>query len=157
MSRPALKDRRGGAAGAVLLLMAAACSPTPDRPALTAPPTDTAGRPAVTDTVSTTVIVSAPTAASTSVPGLNASVVGGTTRNAAATSAFVYVSLKPGSYPGGLRATIRNDRTRVSTVSWMVDGGLDPVAIEGDVGDQLTVDILRAAGTLSTTVVKVPK
>jgi Tol biopolymer transport system component len=53
----------------------------------------------------------------------------------------VYVSLAPGAVPGGEEATLRNPRTGVLRTVVMVEGGFDPVAIEGSAGDTLELDI----------------
>ena len=56
----------------------------------------------------------------------------------------VYVALPPGSVPEGLQATIRDQATGQSVTTLIVDGGFDPVAIPGSVGDTLVVDITRS-------------
>ncbi len=61
---------------------------------------------------------------------------------AAPTAAPVaYVSLRPGSFPTGERATVTNRRTGASLTVDLVAGGLDPVAIAGEIGDTLSFAI----------------
>jgi alpha-tubulin suppressor-like RCC1 family protein len=62
---------------------------------------------------------------------------------AQANDSVVYVSLPPGSVPAGLSAAIRDPATGQSVTTLIVDGGFDPVAIPGSVGDTLVVDITR--------------
>ena len=56
---------------------------------------------------------------------------------------LVYVSLAPGSVPLGLQATITNQATGGTVTAVVVDGGFDPVAIAGSVGDTLVLAITR--------------
>ena len=104
--------------------------------------------------VTTPLIVSAPSAASVVPSSLRARYA--PARAVAVAGTFVYVSLPPGTVPSGARATIRdNVNAQVDTTS-VVNGGFDPVAIPGSTGDQLTIDIVGAAGLLWTNSVKVP-
>ena len=59
---------------------------------------------------------------------------------------LVYVSLVPGSVPGGQQAMIRNQSTGSSVPTAVVNGGFDPVAIPGSIGDTLLVEVSRSAG-----------
>jgi Tol biopolymer transport system component len=54
---------------------------------------------------------------------------------------FVYVSLPPGAVRDGQTSTIRNLRTAKSTIAMVVDGGFDPVAVDGRANDTLEVDV----------------
>lgn len=67
-----------------------------------------------------------------------------------------YVSMVPGSVPGGASLSIRNLSTGVTATAFMVDGGVDPVAIEAAEGDQLSIIVTDSAGhsTTSTESVK---
>jgi len=53
----------------------------------------------------------------------------------------VYVSLPPGSVPGGELATIEHPRTGGLVTVPMAEGGFDPVAVQANVGDTLLLDI----------------
>ena len=61
-------------------------------------------------------------------------------------SSTAYVSLLPGSYPGGVRVTITNRRTGSSRNDELESGGLDPVPIEANVADTLHFSV-DTAGT----------
>jgi Tol biopolymer transport system component len=58
----------------------------------------------------------------------------------------VFVSMPPGSEPGGTGVTIRVLRTDVSVSVPMVDGGFDPVAVEAVAGDSLAITVARPSG-----------
>jgi Tol biopolymer transport system component len=53
----------------------------------------------------------------------------------------VYVSLPPENVRDGKLSTIRNLRAGVSTTAAVVNGGFDPVAVEGRVGDTIEVTV----------------
>lgn len=57
-----------------------------------------------------------------------------------------FVSLPPGSVPGGAVALIRNRRTGAVVSASMVDGGFDPVGVAARVGDLLLTQVLGATG-----------
>ena len=63
-----------------------------------------------------------------------------------ASPALVYVSLPPGSLPGGERATLRVVRTGSTALVPMHEGGFDPVALSGVEGDSVAVLIQPAGG-----------
>jgi alpha-tubulin suppressor-like RCC1 family protein len=97
---------------------------------------------------------------SDSIPGLivsssvrGAGGVGGfaaASRGAAeAGSGTVFVSLPPGSVAEGLQATIRDQVTGATVTVPVLDGGFDPVAVAGNIGDTLKVDVMRT-GSLGT-------
>jgi hypothetical protein len=71
--------------------------------------------------------------------------------SAAASGMNAYVSLPPGSVPGGISAAIRDGTAGTALAVTMVDGGFDPVAIAANVGDTLFVAVTRAgtAGTVN--------
>jgi len=83
-------------------------------------------------------IVSSPVSQSASA---NAEVVGG----------IGWVSLPPGSVSGGASATIRNGRSGADVSVALVDGGFDPIAISGSVGDTVFVDIPGAGSSAPLT------
>ena len=62
-----------------------------------------------------------------------------------------WVSLPPGSVPGGQSATIRNGRSGTIVVVALVDGGFDPTAISAIVGDSVFVDITRSGNSTPLT------
>ncbi|HYC32170.1 MAG TPA: Ig-like domain-containing protein [Gemmatimonadales bacterium] len=55
-----------------------------------------------------------------------------------------FASLPPGTTTGGLRAVVRNLRNGSSVEAALVAGGMDPVAIGGEDGDSIVVDIPNA-------------
>lgn len=67
-----------------------------------------------------------------------------------------YVSMVPGSVPGGASLSIRNLSSGATATAFMADGGVDPVAIEAAEGDQLSIIVTDSAGhsTTSTESVK---
>jgi len=58
-----------------------------------------------------------------------------------ALGSLVYVSLPPGSVPGGEAVTIVNARTGARRTVTMIDGGFDPVAVDATAGDTLDLDV----------------
>ena len=73
-------------------------------------------------------------------------------------SGVAYVSLPPGTVPGGVLTTIRNRHTDNSTFAFLADGGFDPVAIAADVGDTLDIAVdLVDGGKLVTFISVVPE
>ena len=67
---------------------------------------------------------------------------------AASQESLAFVSLVPGTAPSGVSATIRNSRKGVTETVAVVDGGFDPVAIRGSVGDTIAVAVTDAAGVV---------
>ena len=63
-------------------------------------------------------------------------------------SEFVYVSLAPGTAPGGQSATIRNKRLEGQISVTVVDGGFDPVPIAAVAEDTVIVAVTGADGAL---------
>ena len=61
--------------------------------------------------------------------------------SAGAADGSAYVSLPPGTVPGGNIATIQNRRTGATSTALLVVGGFDPVPIPASPGDTLDVDI----------------
>ena len=59
----------------------------------------------------------------------------------------VFVSMPPGTEPGGTGVTIRVMRTDASVTAEMVDGGFDPVAVEAVTGDSLAITVARPSGS----------
>jgi hypothetical protein len=82
------------------------------------------------------------------------------TRPAASNAAIVvgnaYVSMVPGTDPGGQRADVRNLRSGASASAPMRDGGFDPLAVAAEPGDTLSVTVVHHAGDDSTTYGVVP-
>ncbi len=66
--------------------------------------------------------------------------------NPSASAEPVFVSLPPGSVPGGTSATIRNIQTGTSMTVPMMDGGFDPVPFDAIAGDSLEVQIELGGG-----------
>ncbi len=59
---------------------------------------------------------------------------------------LVYISLAPGTIPGGEVAVIRNLRTGSSSIIPLVAEGFDPVAVSAAVGDTIAVMVRDASG-----------
>src|SRR5258705_2428728 len=64
----------------------------------------------------------------------------------AAADSIVYVSVTPGTAPGGSRATIRRLGSADALTTDVLDGGFDPLAIAARVGDSIEVVIRDAGG-----------
>ena len=69
---------------------------------------------------------------------------------------LVYVSLPPGSVPGGDNATVRDLSTGQIRTAPMLDGGFDPVPLPAHVGDTLDVEIHRGGVVIATMMALVP-
>lgn len=90
-------------------------------------------------------VISNPVAAG---PAVTAAAVA-LTADVMSTGAAAYVSLLPGTVPGGTTATITDLRTGTSLAAPVVDGGFDPVAIPAVAGDTLAISVTLATGGLS--------
>ena len=66
---------------------------------------------------------------------------GGSLFSSGTATEVVYVSLPPDNVRDGKLSTIRNLRAGVSTTAAMVNGGFDPAAVEGRVGDTIEVTV----------------
>jgi hypothetical protein len=60
----------------------------------------------------------------------------------------VYVSLRPGTIAGAIRARVRHPQTSAFAERAMLDGGFDPVQLMAHSGDELQVEIEMADGTV---------
>ena len=100
-----------------------------------------AGDPGDPPTRATPAIVSNPVP-----PGAQAGIAGARVTEA---SLVAYASLAPGAFPSGELATITNRRTGGVVTGAVVDGGLDPVAIDAETGDTLAFVITAAATPLA--------
>ena len=69
----------------------------------------------------------------------------------------VYVSLPPGTIPGGTEARLHVERTGAAAVARLVDGGFDPVALAAAVGDTVAVTVQVAAGAPLSYRIVVPR
>src|SRR5690242_162342 len=58
-----------------------------------------------------------------------------------------YVSLVPGSIPGGRAATLRNRDHAVAERVSVVDGGVDPIRMPGEPGDTLVLAATDSSGS----------
>jgi hypothetical protein len=79
-------------------------------------------------------------------PHIVASLSGNRSGTSAALSAgdsVVFVSLEPGTFPTATGVFVRNIRTQDVVHATIVNGGFDPVAIEGDAGDVLEMTLER--------------
>jgi len=113
------------------LTLLAACSDPPD------PGTETQVRPHSPALVSASI---AQPAAS------NTAVVGG----------YAYVSMVPGTETDAWYAEVRNLRGGTSATSPMWNGGFDPIAVEAEVGDTLSITVFHQTGGETTTYGVVP-
>jgi len=75
---------------------------------------------------------------------------------ASAAGDVAYVSVSPGTIPGGLRIGIRNLETGFTRTEPLVDGGLDPVPVLAAVGDRLEFVATLGGGATLHAVAKVP-
>jgi alpha-tubulin suppressor-like RCC1 family protein len=71
-------------------------------------------------------------------------------------SDIVYVSLPPGTIPGGVRVVVRNLETGFARTESVVDGGLDPVAVPASAGDRLALVATLGNGATLNSVTRVP-
>jgi len=78
--------------------------------------------------------------------GSNTAVVGG----------YAYVSMVPGTDGDGRRVDVRNLRGGASATSPMWNGGFDPIAVEAEAGDTLSITVFHQAGNDTTTYGVVP-
>jgi hypothetical protein len=78
------------------------------------------------------------------------------TSPASAPARVTYVSMPPGTFPGGAAVTIRHLRGTGAVSGLMVDGGFDPVAIAAQTGDTLLVTAARLRGDTTGGYVRVP-
>ncbi len=60
---------------------------------------------------------------------------------------FAYIALPSGSIPGADSVTILVQSTGVVVKAGAVDGGVDPVAVPADVGDELSITVSKADGS----------
>ncbi len=67
-----------------------------------------------------------------------------------------FVSLVPGTLPGGIAVRIRAHRTGVVVSADLVEGGLDPVAVPAIEGDTITLTVTRLEGPESRFMFRVP-
>ncbi|MBP2648907.1 MAG: hypothetical protein H6Q77_2531 [Gemmatimonadetes bacterium] len=67
-----------------------------------------------------------------------------------AEGSVAYVSIMPGTVPGGATMGVRNPHGGATVTAPMVDGGVDPVAITAAAGDELSITITDGAGHAST-------
>ena len=75
----------------------------------------------------------------------------------ASASTVVYVSAVPGTFPGAALVAVRNPkRGGVSRSAQVIDGGFDPVGIEAEVGDELSLTISMTSGGFTSMTVRVP-
>jgi len=75
---------------------------------------------------------------------------------AAAVDGQAYVSMVPGTDPVGQRVEVHNLRNGASATSPMRNGGFDPIAVEAEAGDTLSVTVVHQAGDATTTYGIVP-
>lgn len=123
--------------GALALL--AGCADSPEGILGTPPPP---GGPASSPRPRTAALISAP---SSETAEASAIVLG-----------TAYVSMVPGTEPGGDSVTIVQLRDGSSVGTRMTNGGFDPVAVEADTGDTLAISVLHSNGATSTTYGLVP-
>ncbi len=69
---------------------------------------------------------------------------------------FSFTAFRPGSFPEADAVEIRNRRTGERLSAPMIDGGLDPVGIPAEVGDELELTVMQGTTALFTISVFVP-
>jgi len=68
-----------------------------------------------------------------------------------------YVSALPGTFPGAASVSLRNQtRGTTSQSLQVVDGGFDPVGVNAEEGDELSLRVFDTAGGSTVSAVKVP-
>lgn len=80
-------------------------------------------------------------------------------RSSAAVSAttVAYISVAPGTFPGAASAAVRNQtRGGASQSVQVIEGGFDPVGIDAEVGDELSLTVSMTGGGSTSMAVKVP-
>jgi hypothetical protein len=80
--------------------------------------------------------------------------LGGTGVTAATT--FSFTTFRPGAFPEGDAVEILNRRTGVRLSASMLDGGLDPIGIPAEVGDELEITVFDGPTPLFTVAWVVP-
>ncbi len=87
-----------------------------------------------------------------------ASVAGTQTANVVSEqSSVAYVSAEPGTYPDSTRISIRNlTSNSLTTTVKVINGGFDPVAIQGIAGDLLELTIYMIDGSTTVVELRVP-
>lgn len=76
--------------------------------------------------------------------------------NAAVVGGQAYVSMVPGTEVDGQRAEIRNLGNAASATVPMQSGGFDPIPIQAEAGDTLSITVIRQIGSDTTTYGIVP-
>jgi hypothetical protein len=88
---------------------------------------------------------------------VSSTVVGHTAAAGAAIAAGqAYVSMMPGTDPGGQRVEIRNLHNDAWATALMRNGGFDPVGLQAEAGDTLAVTVIDQAGDDTTSYGEVP-
>jgi alpha-tubulin suppressor-like RCC1 family protein len=59
-----------------------------------------------------------------------------------------YVSLVPGTVPGGVRAQLQNRATGMAQTASIIEGGFDPIGIAAHIGDKIEVVVTNVAGDI---------
>ncbi|HEU5183431.1 MAG TPA: Ig-like domain-containing protein [Gemmatimonadaceae bacterium] len=68
-----------------------------------------------------------------------------------------YVSLRPGTVPGGERATLQRRGSTITVTATIDGGGLDPVPVEAAPGDSVDVTVQVAGGAFRRFTLRVPE
>src|SRR5688572_17099968 len=68
-----------------------------------------------------------------------------------------YVSAEPGTFPDAVSVSLRNEtKATISQSAVVIDGGFDPVAVNADEGDELSLKFFDRDGGSTVRAVKVP-
>ena len=84
-------------------------------------------------------------------------VAAGSSAPQASESEVTYVSLPPGTVPGGIVATITNTRLNVTVTTAVEEGGFDPVALPATAGDSVLINVQLSGGLTTTLGLVVPR
>jgi Bacterial Ig-like domain len=76
--------------------------------------------------------------------------------DAAVVAGQAYVSMVPGTDAAGQRVDVRNLHNGASATALMRNGGFDPVAVQAEAGDTLSVTVVQQAGNNRMTYAVVP-
>jgi len=103
-------------------------------------------------------VVSNPRSSSSIGSSLTASSIGIRTWVGSSAGGVAYLSAVPGTFPGATSAALRNvTRGGASRSGQLIDGGFDPIGIDAEVGDELSLTVSTAGGgSMAPIAVKVP-
>jgi hypothetical protein len=90
-------------------------------------------------------------------PRVTSSATGVTGSLSAQAATVAYLSAVPGTFPGAVLVSVSNKtKPAPAQTARVVDGGFDPISVEGQSGDELSLTFSAAAGGITAMSVKVP-